>query len=291
MTIAPRDFAESTPTTEQIRIHSDNAVLVGTLHRPSGLPKAAIVFHGATAVPQSYYSPFAKWLTAQGFLVLTYDYRDFGASKTKSARDSQATLVDWGLRDQAAATAALLTRLHPDVPIWAIGHSLGGLFLPFHENAARLSRIITVASGPVHFQDHPWWYKPAAGFFWYGGPRWITAALGYMPGWAMGQRHDLPRHVYRQWRRFCTTPGFHFGEIGHSLPVPDWRRMRGKAKIVAVADDAMVPPQAVWRTMQLYPEAAITQLTLRPQAYGLPRIGHIGPFARANQALWPDLIA
>lgn len=291
MTIAPRDFADSAPSPELVHIRTDTAVLVGTLHHPTGTPRAAIVLHGATAVPQSYYRPFAEWLCRLGYLVLCYDYRDFGASKTKSARQSRATMIDWGLRDQAAATAALIARVHAKVPVWVIGHSLGGLFLPFHQNADRVSRIITVASGPVHFRDHPWWYKPAAGFFWYGGPRWVTQALGYMPGWAMGQRHDLPRHVYQQWRRFCTTPGFHFGEVGRSLPVPDWRRMRGTAKVVAVADDAMVPPSAVWRTMQLYPEARITQLTLRPQAYGLKRIGHIGAFARANQAVWPDLIA
>jgi len=291
MTIAPRDFAESAPTIEQIQFRSDTATLTGHLYRPTDVPLAAIALHGATAVPQSYYRHFAEWLSHQGYLVLTYDYRDFGASKTGNARESRASMIDWGLRDQSAAISALVARVRSDVPIWVMGHSLGGLFLPFHDVGHRVARIITVASGPVHLRDHPWWYKPAAGFFWYGAPRWVTAALGYMPGWAMGHRHDLPRHVYGEWRRFCTTPGFHLGEVGRSLPVPDWRRMRGAAKVVAISDDAMVPPDAVWRTLQLYPEAKITQLTLRPSAYGLNRIGHIGAFARASKALWPDLIA
>jgi predicted alpha/beta hydrolase len=58
-----------------------------------------------------------------------------------------------------------------------------------------------------------------------------------------------------------------------------------------VADDDVVPPAAVWRIMALYPQAIKRQLVLRPADHGLQKIGHIGAFARANQVVWPTLIA
>lgn len=62
-------------------------------------------------------------------------------------------------------------------------------------------------------------------------------------------------------------------------------------RVVAVADDAMVPPRAVWRQMALVPEAVKTQKVLRPGDYGLERIGHLGAFARQNSVVWPGIIA
>lgn len=61
-------------------------------------------------------------------------------------------------------------------------------------------------------------------------------------------------------------------------------------RIVSVADDVMVPAPAVWRLMALYPEAVKRQLVLRPEAYGLAQIGHLGAFHRRNAVLWPALI-
>jgi len=79
-------------------------------------------------------------------------------------------------------------------------------------------------------------------------------------------------------------------DFGTQLPVPDIKACAGPLKLVAVADDAMVPPAAVWRLMQYYPEAWTRQLTLRPADHGLEKIGHIGMCRRENAALWPEIM-
>lgn len=274
---------------ETIVIRSQGARLQGTLLRPAGEPKAAIVLHGAVGVRARYYRAFADWLVGQGYACLTYDYRDFGASATGPARASRATLADWGLRDQPAALAAL--RIHvPDVPVWVIGHSLGGTMLGFHPMAG-VARVITVGSGLVSLGDHPWPYRALAAFFWYGAPRALTAIMGYLPGRMIGFGVDLPAGVYRQWRTWCLRPGFWLGDVGRTLPAPDTASVTAQMKVVAVADDDVVPPAAVWRIMALYPQATKRQLVLRPGDFGLRKIGHIGAFARKNQVVWPALIA
>ena len=289
MHATPTPTPTPTPAPEPVRIRSGMEALAGTLYRPSGRLRAAVVLHGATGVPHRFYRHFAEWAAAErGLAVLSYDYRDFGASAARPVRASRARMSDWGVHDQAAAQGAL-EALVPDVPVWVLGHSLGGLCLPFQPGAARVARLIAVASGPVHLTDHPWPYRAAAASFWFGHGAAAVRAFGHLPAWA-GPGSALPGPVFRQWRRWCTAHGFYEGDIGRELPMPDWRAFRGRARFVAVADDVMAPPAAVWRLMRRYPEAHVSQRTLDPASFGLERIGHVGVLGRASRAAWPAIL-
>lgn len=275
---------------EPISFTADEATLAGRLYRPDGDVRAMIVLHGATGVPQSFYTHFARWLVTQGYACLTYDYRDFGESLRGQMRVSKATMADWGIRDQMAAQMEA-ERLVPDAPIWVIGHSLGGMMLPFQPAAGRIERVICVASGPTHISDHPWRYLPMAALFWFGPAAWLTGMFSRFPGCLFRFGPDLPKGVFRQWRRWCIRRGAFMSEVGRGLPIPDWRLVRARMKFVAIADDDMVPPQVVWRLMQIYPEAIKRQLLIRPRDYGLAEVGHIDAFRRRNAVLWPALLA
>jgi predicted alpha/beta hydrolase len=273
-----------------VTVRSDGAVLAGRLVRPRGRARAAVVLHGATGVPAGYYRAFADWLSAERDLaVLTYDYRDFGASAQGPVSRSQATMIDWGLRDQAAALAAL-GDLVPATPRWVIGHSLGGLWLGFHPGMAGVERAVTVGSGLIHVADHPLGLRLKARAFWHGPVPFLSRWLGYSPSRSLGFGADLPLGVYEDWRRWCLNPGFHLSDLGRRLPLPDARRVTAKMRVVAVADDDWVPAVAVWRLMALYPEAEKRQMMLRPADFGVNRIGHLGAFHRSNSVVWPALV-
>ena len=275
--------------TENIEITSGSATLSGTLYHPQAAPKAAVLLHGATAVPQRFYRHFAAWLASEGYACLTYDYQDFGASATGKPKHAKATMVDWGLHDQSAAQAALAARL-PNVPLWVIGHSLGGFMVPFHKNASQIDRLITVASGTAYVSDHPWPYRAVATLFWHIlGPVGI-ALLGYLPGRRLGIGHDLPAGVFWQWRRWCTSKTFYAADIGTCLPAFTKPAFTGPFKLIAISDDEMVPPKSVWKIMKYFPEAMKRQKVLRPEEFGLKRIGHIEAFSRKNAVLWPEII-
>ena len=276
--------------TGALTFRAPGATLAGRLVRPRGRARAAVVLHGATGVPAGYYRAFADWLAAERDLaVLTYDYRDFAASARGPLNRSRATMADWGLRDQAAALATL-GDLVPGVPRWVIGHSLGGLWLGFHPGMAGVERVVTVGSGLVHVSDHPFPFRLAARAFWHGPVPVLARALGYAPGHRLGFGADLPLGVYHDWRRWCLTPGFYLSDLGRRLPAPDTRLVTARMRIVAMADDAWVPPAAVWRLMALYPGAEKRQLVLRPADHGLARIGHLGAFHRSNSMVWPALV-
>lgn len=273
-----------------VTIRAECAKLAGRLILPATAVRAAVVLHPATGTAAGYYRAFATWLAAErDCAVLTYDYRDFGASATGPMRLSRATMIDWGLRDQAAALAAL-GHLVPGVPRWVIGHSLGGLWLGFHPAMAGVERVVTVGSGLIHVSDHPASYQWKARAFWHGPIPMLANALGYLPGARLGLGPDLPLGVYQDWRRWCLTPGFHLSDIGRRLPMPNPALVTADLRLVAMADDPMVPPPAVWRLMGTYPQATKRQLVLRPDDFGLQRIGHLGPFHRSNSVVWPALV-
>jgi predicted alpha/beta hydrolase len=275
---------------EELDIRSDGAILRGRIFRPKGTPRAVMVVHGATGAPAGFYRAFAEWAAAERDLaVLTYDYRDFGASLRRPLRGSQARLSDWGRHDQAAALATA-GRMYPDSPLWVLGHSVGGLWLGWHPGVERVARAITIGAGLTHVSDHPWRYQWKARVFWSSPVRALARASGYLPGRMVGLGADLPRGVYEDWRRWCLTPGWHLSDVGRTLPLPDGARLKGRLRMIAVADDDLVPPAAVWRARALYPEAMKEQKVLRAADFGLRHIGHIPPFHRRNAVLWPAIL-
>ncbi len=259
----------------------------GTMMRPH----AVAVLNGATGVPQRYYEAFARWLAeVRNIACFTFDYRDFGASARGPMKASNATMVDWGVHDQQAARDHVRA-LVAEVPLWVIGHSLGGMMLPFQKDLDQIDRVIAVASGPAHVTWHPYPYRLYAAAYWYAVGPPATLLAGYMPGKRLGFGNDIPAGVFWQWRRWCTSRGFFARDMGDALPMPDWTGVQAPVKVVAIKDDVLIPPENVWRLMSFYRGADKTQLSVDPADYALPEIGHIAPFAPSSRAIWADLIA
>lgn len=279
-------LAASMPRT--VNIPAPNGPLTGTLFAPSGAPRAAAVLNPATGVPQAYYRHFARWLAEeQGIACLTYDYRGFRTSAHGPIKAVRLTMADWGIHDQQAARD-WLTRRFPDAPLWVIGHSLGGFMLGYQSGLSQIARVIAVNSGPVHVRDHPWPYQAAARLFWFViGPA-LVAITGYLPGRASGLGEDVPGPVFRQWKRWCTTRGFHRADP--SLPPHDASGLTAPLRTVALSDDVMMPPAVTARLGEFYPAAPQIHVTLDPGEFGLGPVGHLAAFTRRNATLWPGLI-
>ncbi len=273
-------------TDEDLRIDSGGAVLAGVVSRVAA-PRLAVVINAATGVEAGFYRPFARWLAAERqAAVLTWDYRDFGASG--APHRSAATMTDWAIGDPVAARAALRARV-PGLPLWVIGHSLGGMAVGFQPGIEAVDRIVTVAAGHGHISAHPWPLRARVTLLWYLLGPVSTTALGYFPASRFGLGKDLPRGVFWQWRRWLLDRG--------ALPAdPDLGGLRrpgygGPMTLIALEDDGMVPPPCVRRMAEWHPAAQIEYRLLRAADFGLPGLGHVLPFSPRNAACWPALIA
>lgn len=265
---------------------ADGARLAGRWLSPSA-PRLAVVLHPATAVPARFYRPFAEWLAGHAQArVLLYDYRDCGLSRRPGR--ASASMADWLVRDQDAALAAAVEAAG-DGPVEVVGHSLGGLGLMFHRHAARVRRLVAVASGPAWRRRHPLREAPRVAAFWFVVGPAASRLLGYVPRQLTGFGEHVPREAFAQWKRWCAQPHFHRVDWEGALPKPDLDAFAGGLRIVAAADDGFIPPAAARRLAEFYP-AARTEVALltRAEAGGAP-IGHEGMFRTSRRALWPRI--
>lgn len=272
-----------------VEIPSGGNLLAGRLFTPQS-PELLVLIAAATGVPSGYYAGFARWLSeCRRAAVLIFDYGDFNTKDPiPRAKTSAASMRSWGVEDSLAARDWLKAQL-PELPLWVIGHSLGAIALPFQPRLGEIDRFISVSAGPVHWRDHPWPMRGMAFALWKAlGPLAVRRA-GYFPGQKFGLGAPLPAGVFRQWRRWCTTPGSCAADP--AMPGLQTQGFKAPVTLIAVADDAMMPPEVVWRMEAWLPEAAITRRVLVPADHGLARLGHIAAFAGRNRAVWPSLIA
>ena len=54
-----------------------------------------VVIAAAIGVPQRYYTNFAQWLAAHGYVVTTFDYRGYAESLHGPLKKARANLLDW----------------------------------------------------------------------------------------------------------------------------------------------------------------------------------------------------
>jgi predicted alpha/beta hydrolase len=99
-----------------------SAEVVVTLRLPPA-PAAWVVCLPALGVPAAYYDPLAAALAGHGLAVASTDHRGNGTSSVRAGRG-----VDFGYADLVADALRVIEALRRrlDVPVHALGHSLGG---------------------------------------------------------------------------------------------------------------------------------------------------------------------
>ncbi|MBX7081856.1 MAG: alpha/beta fold hydrolase [Nannocystaceae bacterium] len=262
----------------------DGRPIGATVIRPNVAPRAQLVIHGATAVPQRFYQRWAHHLAARGVAVVTYDYRGVGRSRSLPIARDPATMTDW--IDDARVVQRWAARREPGVPLVAVGHSFGGQIATVIRPGA--DAIITVGAqggyiGRFNAPRRQW-----LSLLMHGVIPGFVRAMGYLPGWA-GLGEDLPAGVALQWARWCTAPDYLLSEL------PELRaRMaawRGPMFALSFDDDAFAPLQNVRWLLDRFGGADLEHrhvhvASLSPEPDG--GVGHFG-FFRDHRAgeLWP----
>lgn len=290
LALPPTTPAEAAAEDNALIRTDDGRALSGRWFRPHGPAALTVVLHGATGAPQRFYAKFAAWLAqSRKAQVLTYDYRDFGASRRRDLRRSDAGFLDWAVKDQAAALSHAVDASGAG-RVSVIGHSLGGLCLTRPPSAHHIDAAVAVASGPPPRagEGAPLWAHAAEWTFWNLHGPLLVRAFGYLPGRWSGLGADLPANVYFEWRRWRLEPGFDV-TLHQGGPRPGFTPPRFPVALVAIADDPLIPPATVWRLAERYRHARIERVLIAPKDLGLPRLGHLGVFSEKAARAWPLL--
>ncbi|WP_410479215.1 alpha/beta fold hydrolase [Pseudomonas sp. P108] len=251
--------------------------------------RPVVIINAATSVRCRHYSRFAAYLFANGFDVMTYDYRGIGESRHASIKGLNASWTDWGELDFEAMLKRA-QREFPGQPIDVIGHSFGGCAAGLGESGQVIRRLVTVGAQFAYWRD----YAPEHRWRMFG--KWhvvmplLTLFCGFFPGKRLGWLEDTPTGVVRDWStsaaRYERRPsGRALMKKTGALP---FANVRAQTLAISISDDPYGTIPAIERLLGYFDNAAKTHLRIEPQDIGEQQVGHFAFFRSAYQAtLWP----
>ena len=263
----------------------DDYSLAVTSFSPQTTPKAVILVNSAMGVVRQYYRKFSAYLASEGYQIYSYDYRGIGGSRPSSLRGFDATIQDWGIKDQEAMIQYVQVQ-HPEIPLFVIGHSVGGQILGLAPSCKRVQAALLVAS---QVGNWTYWDKGQAKlkFFWkYLLPQ-LSGLMGYFPAKRLGLFEDLPKGVAQEWSKWGREVDYMFA---YDLAAP---KQHAELKIPILAwsftDDTYAPIRAVKNLLGRYEQATVMHRHIAPQDLGVEKIDHFGFFREKLKAsLWQD---
>ncbi|MFI8091993.1 alpha/beta fold hydrolase [Streptomyces sp. NPDC086080] len=249
---------------------------------PVGPPRAVIVIWPALGVDASYYDPFRERLVSLGIAAVAVDLRGQGASGPPPGRGTRYGYHELACRDWPAVLDAVRRRFGPGVPLYPLGHSIGGQISVLHlaREPKSVDGLLLVAAGSVDFRG----FRGTARYRVLASTQLvalISALWGFWPGHRLGFGGRQPARLMRDWARICRTgrlapAGADFDYEAHlsevTLPV----------LAVSVAGDHLAPEGAVDRLCVSLPAAAVTRWHYRPD--GGDRVDHVR-WARRGAAI------
>ncbi|MHC8369748.1 alpha/beta hydrolase family protein [Pseudomonas sp. MDT1-85] len=251
--------------------------------------RPVVIINAATSVRCRHYSRFADYLFANGFDVITYDYRGIGESRPASLKGLEASWSDWGALD----FEAMLQRAQREFaqqPINVVGHSFGGCAAGLGGSGHVIRRLVTVGAQFAYWRD----YAPAHRWRMFG--KWhvvmplMTMFYGYFPGKRLGWLEDTPAGVVRDWSmpaaRYEKRPS---GRVIHAkngqLP---FANVTAQTLAISLSDDPYGTIPAIERLLGYFTGSTNTHLRIAPEDIGEKEVGHFAFFRSAYQAtLWP----
>lgn len=251
--------------------------------------RPVVIINAATSVRCRHYSRFAAYLFANGFDVITYDYRGIGESRPGSIKGLNASWTDWGALDFEAMLRRA-QREFPGQPIDVVGHSFGGCAAGLGESGQVIRRLVSVGAQFAYWRD----YAPEQRWRMFG--KWhllmplLTLFCGYFPGKRLGWLEDTPAGVVRDW----STPTARYERrpsgramLARTGQLP-FANVRAQTLAISISDDPYGTIAAIERLLSYFSHAPKTHLRIAPQDIGEQQVGHFAFFRSAYQAtLWP----
>lgn len=227
----------------------------------------AILLMGALGVPAGFYTPLAERLAGAGLQVALMEHRGYGHSALRASRET-----DWGfaepLDNDMPAVMAWIRERAPGVPLWLMGHSLGGHYAAMTAGLwpERVDAVIQVACASP----------------WLGGFRGLnglqlrllvsiipvsTALLGYYPGTRIGFGGREARTLMADWRDLAKTNRYSARGLSDNLDtgIADYT---GPVLAIRLADDPFAPAAGVRAVTDKFRSARLEEQVITAEQLG-----------------------
>ena len=263
-------MSASTPV-ERHRVDTPTGYQVPVTWSPGAPEKPVLLLLPALGVAARFYDTLGAILAESGLNVAVMEQRGQGESALRPGRRH-----NWGFAEVLDNDLpALLDRLEarrPGVPLYLIGHSLGGHFAAITAGrfADRLHGLVLVATGS------PWWQA----FVGAAGPlndksvrrliRLIPPAnllFGYFPGERIGFGGNEARGIMNDWRTLAKHNRYRARGLAEDLDAAV-AGYTGPVLAVRLADDALAPDASVKAVTDKFRHAPLTQRVVSAEQLG-----------------------
>lgn len=268
---------------------ADGIVLKGH-HWHAAQPDAEgiVVINPATGVKADYYHHYARFLSAHGFEVVTFDYRGIGMSRPERLTRCGWDWRQWGERD---VEAVLGLALSSGLPVSIVGHSIGGVLPGYAPSAAKAARITTMGAQYAWWRDYPSDKRRQMLFRWHVLMPALTVVAGYFPGRRLNWLEDLPDGVAYQWGRGGPELEGRLDPAARAEIHTRFAAIRAPILAIGVTDDPFGTRPAISRAHGYYSGAELTKIMLAPGDLAVESIGHFDLFhARHAAGFWLDTL-
>lgn len=248
-----------------------------------------LVINSATGVKQQVYFSFAKYLAAQGFTVITYDYRGIGKSKPRKMKGFEASMRIWGTNDFKTVTT-FIKENYPDYTKFCLGHSVGALILGMNEDSVIFSKFIFVATQDAYI-GHLSWRVAVTAALGFGIAVPVTVILkGYFPAHRFGLGESLPKGSAYDWRTLILNKKS-TGRLYEKIEKDHSKDLNQEAFIIHAEDDSWVTMKGMESLMNnSYPNMKKTYREIKVSESPKKQVGHINFFRSYNRVLWKIIL-
>lgn len=268
----------------------DGYPLGATLYVSGEAPPVGVVLvHSATAIPARHYAAFASALAGRGLVVLTYDYRGIGASRSARLRGFGARMRDWIDLD-AEGVVAWARAVYPGLPLFAVGHSLGGHAIGLCEGSRHLAGAVLVscAAAWIGYVQGAAERLRVAALLRVVGPT-LGLACGYVPMRRLGMGEDLPNPAFRDWAHWIGLRHYFFDDPTMHAAAR-FARVQAPLLLIGADDDPWTPAPAIDLLASYLTGATVERWQIAPAAANARKVGHAGFFRKEHKdTLWPRL--
>jgi predicted alpha/beta hydrolase len=268
---------------------ADGCRISATRH-PARSARGAVVIAPAVAVPQSFYTQFAQYVSDCGYDCWTFDYRGCGSSRDTHFV-GKVRLEDWGRYDLDTVLRAAVAQAGgepwSDVELHLVGHSIGGQLIGLAEAARYARRIVLIAASAPYWKRWPLPDKLSMLAVSHFVMPLVAAWSERFPARMLGMgRGDLPSAAMAQWAAWMRRPDYLFGAL-KGVDIDGYARVRAAILSVGFTDDRLVPLANVGPLLERFEGAVVRHLQLTPGTLGLQAVGHVGYFRQAwHTSLW-----
>lgn len=244
-----------------------------------------LLINSATGVKQQVYFSFAKYMSQNGFTVITYDYSGIGESKPKNMKNFKSSMRVWGTRDFKTITE-FIKKKYPQEEKFCLGHSVGALILGMNADSAIFRKFVFVATQDAYMGNLKFNIAVTA-LFGFGIALPITTTLfGYFPAHWFGLGETLPKGVAYDWRTLILHPKS-TSRLYEKNEVDFSKNLTQNTLILHAEDDPWVTEKGMKNLLKnVYPNLQKNFREIKISESEKKEIGHINFFRSFNKKLW-----